>query len=156
MKSQPVKFFRLYRRNLVQSSTKLVNRTTRCTIGQICFCCQGGKLFGYRRGDELIEGNMILAGNFSGHLVDRIGKTNADCAHGCTSSDARNSRGVITAMPNRATRLKSTTLQICQYRFVICTKVKNNMRPSYLAIPTAIRIAASRLLSEAWPLPARL
>ena len=62
---------------------------------------------------------MILAGNFSGHFMDRIGKTDADCAHGCTSRDARKSRGVITAMPNREACLKSATFQVTIAAFAL-------------------------------------
>ena len=109
---QPVKFFRFDRRNFGQGSAKLVNRTFGRTLCQIGFGRKSGYFFGHCRSYELIEGNMILAGNFTSHGMERIGKTDTDCAHGCTSRDARKSRGVITTTSSRAACLKSTTFQV--------------------------------------------
>lgn len=56
--------------NTGQGSAELVNRTSGGTLGKIGLSCKSGYLFGHRRGDELIEGNVILTGNFTGHIVD--------------------------------------------------------------------------------------
>lgn len=74
---------------------------------------RAGKLLGKRAADELIDGNTLVARQALGVLVNGVGKSNAQCAHGGVDGiKARSCGGVMTRTPNEDAPSKSEVLNV--------------------------------------------
>ena len=119
---------RLHCWNLGEDCTNIDPLATFCAFVQIALSIQCGKLFGERAADELIDGNALIMRQSLGVLVNGVGKSNAQCAHGRADEiSSKSCGGVTTRTPNDDAPAKSEVLNVTRYSALAATAASSTI-----------------------------